>query len=244
MRLYHRKDDAFGILGGGFTDAVTNDATTDDQQGVWLFDAPADQNAKGDTWFALEIPEEAVLPYERSGAEKPCRAFLVPAAVINTYHPPEVVGQDAEEREYLIQDFIGNRCYYATHQPVILDALQEVLSRLSQEVLDTLVYERNVRVVFPEAFANFVALDTILVARDAKVKAVPIWLVVLCQAMNQASRAKAAGIIAHELAHVFLQHRGSHGTDGPEDTAADELATAWGFAQEIIESREKGRSLA
>ena len=49
------------------------------------------------------------------------------------------------------------------------------------------------------------------------------------------------GVIAHELAHVYLKHpHSSSGRKGLEnEEAADSLASNWGFAKEVKASRRK-----
>ena len=60
------------------------------------------------------------------------------------------------ERRAAIDDFIGSHCFYLTVQPMIMDALQEVIMRLPDDVLEMLMGERDVHVIFPEETVNTV----------------------------------------------------------------------------------------
>lgn len=94
LRVFHTSayDEALSIQSGGFRDR----AATSDTPGVWVSDAPPAARA-GDDWvvFALDLPEEAVAPFERE-ADEDGRRFLVPAELLNRHGPPVADGQWSE----------------------------------------------------------------------------------------------------------------------------------------------------
>lgn len=58
------------------------------RRGVWLSAEGVltiNEGAKGDDVLVIEVPEEAVLPYEFIEDGKPYREFLVPASLLNRY---------------------------------------------------------------------------------------------------------------------------------------------------------------
>ena len=145
----------------------------------------------------------------------------------------------ADDRRYEIEDFLGNRCFYVTHQPVLLGALEEVLRRLPIEILETLAHDRDLRVIFPERVANYVYRHDAITPRSSKMQSKSMWFVVLADYLNQSSHGKAVGAIAHEFAHVILEQRGFESRLSEEEEAkADDLASRWGFASEVIESKK------
>ena len=139
-----------------------------------------------------------------------------------------------------IDDFIGSHCFYVTVQPIIRDALEEVLLRLPDDVLEMLMGERDVHIIFPEEFANTVYALNIAVPNDgvSKVSIKLKWFVVLAQYLTKGSHQRVVGTIAHELAHVVLEQTLlSSAHSHTEEARADELATQWGFGEEIEESK-------
>jgi hypothetical protein len=96
MKPYHRTSASEAILAHGFLDAEGYYLTTSLHRGVWLSDRPLDDNegADGEVLLRLEIPEEAVARHEWVEANKTYREFLVPAATVNAYGPPQVVDDE------------------------------------------------------------------------------------------------------------------------------------------------------
>ena len=89
MKLYHTTYAAEAILRDGFRDGEGYYLTAHLWSGVWLADRPLDINegADGDTVLCLDIPEEAVRPYEWIKDFKGYREFLVPASLVNKWGP-------------------------------------------------------------------------------------------------------------------------------------------------------------
>ena len=92
MRLYHPTRHAAAIMRDGFGETSGTYLTETDHSGVWVFDRPVDHRIGGGdeaVMLVLEVPEAVVLPFETPGLF-PYRQFLMPAALLNLYGPPEV----------------------------------------------------------------------------------------------------------------------------------------------------------
>lgn len=94
MRVFHSSDydEAMAIQAGGFRDRAGDGG----DPGVWVTDRPPEPG-DGDDWvvFAVEVPEEIAVAYERSeGAEG--RRFLLPAELLNRHGPPVAEGDWSE----------------------------------------------------------------------------------------------------------------------------------------------------
>jgi hypothetical protein len=86
------------ILRDGFGERSGTYLTQSDHSGVWLYDRRVDKRiGGGDEAVILEIemPESVVLPFEWASGF-PYRQFLVPAALINVYGPPQVLENEAD----------------------------------------------------------------------------------------------------------------------------------------------------
>jgi hypothetical protein len=100
MRLYHVTDRASAdrILEQGFQDSEVIHDDRELQIGVWLADrCLAGEDDVGprlgpvpDTAVSIDLPDDAVEPYERPDDDKPYREFCVPARIVND-HPIEGV---------------------------------------------------------------------------------------------------------------------------------------------------------
>jgi hypothetical protein len=92
MRLYHPTLHAESIMRDGFGERSGTYLTQSDHSGVWVFDSPVDRRTGGGddaVVLMLEIPEAVVLPFE-TPSHFAYRQFLVPAALLNLYGPPEI----------------------------------------------------------------------------------------------------------------------------------------------------------
>jgi hypothetical protein len=92
MRLYHPTRHAESILRDGFGEWTGTYLTESDNSGVWVFDRPVDRRTGGGdeaVLLVLEVPEAVVLPFETPGNSSN-RQFLMPAALLNLYGPPEM----------------------------------------------------------------------------------------------------------------------------------------------------------
>jgi hypothetical protein len=91
--LYHNTFAASAILRDGFRDGEGSYLTDQPHQGVWLSDRPLDINegAVGDVLLCIEIPEQAIAPWEWVGEPSMgYREFLAPAELVNRFGPPVV----------------------------------------------------------------------------------------------------------------------------------------------------------
>ena len=97
MKLYHPTMHAAEILRDGFGERSGTYLTQSDNSGVWLYDRPVDKRIGGGDeamLLEIEIPEPVVVPFEW-GVGLPYRQFLLPAALINLYGPPRVLGNES-----------------------------------------------------------------------------------------------------------------------------------------------------
>jgi hypothetical protein len=92
MRLYHPTRHAESIMRDGFGEWTGTYLTESDNSGVWVFDRPVDRRTGGGdeaVMLVLEVPEAVVLPFE-TPSHSSYRQFLMPAALLNLYGPPEI----------------------------------------------------------------------------------------------------------------------------------------------------------
>jgi hypothetical protein len=92
MRLYHPTRHAEAIMRDGFGEWTGTYLTQSDNSGVWVFDRPVDRMTGGGdeaVLLVLEIPEAVALPFE-TPSHFAYRQFLMPAALLNVYGPPEL----------------------------------------------------------------------------------------------------------------------------------------------------------
>ena len=139
-----------------------------------------------------------------------------------------------------VELFMSGNCFYATYQPTLLQAIQEVLERLPEEAFETLVTERDIHIFFPESNANTVYLMNDVMPPNAELRTKPRWFVQLADYLNSSSHMKVVGTIAREFAHVYLKQAGlPSNIKDLEEEKADDLAITWGFEQEIAASKEQ-----
>ena len=144
----------------------------------------------------------------------------------------------SDDHKYEIDEFIVNRCWRVTDQSLILKAIQEILVRLPEDVLDVLAYERDINVILPECFVNTIYKHNVPIisntSTNPEIKMKETWFVVLSNSLHDMSYKAIVGTIVHEFAHVYLKHFGhaSH-LHNEIETAADEIASTWGFRDEI-----------
>jgi hypothetical protein len=96
MKVFHRTPFAESILEHGFRDGEGTYLTGTIHKGVWVSDRPLDisEGANGRDLLCLEIPDDVVEPFEWIEEGKPCREFLTPAEIVNSYGPPDLCDED------------------------------------------------------------------------------------------------------------------------------------------------------
>lgn len=147
----------------------------------------------------------------------------------------------SDDHKYEIDDFIVTRCWRISDQSLILKAIREILIRLPEDVLDVLSYDRDISVILPERYTNTVYQHNVPIVSNPSTKPEinmkETWFVVLSDSLHDLSYKAIVGGIVHEFAHVYLKHF-LHGSrlHNEIETAADEIASTWGFKDEIEES--------
>jgi hypothetical protein len=111
---------------------------------------------------------------------------------------------------------------YAEVIPSLLEVIAEVLTRIPQSALEGLV-EKNAYLIFPATHACYAG--QLRMAPTGSLS-----FVVLASFLEKSPKNAAIGFVAHELAHVFLDHTSGGETN---ELAADDLARSWGFTEEV-----------
>jgi len=98
MILYHRTN-----AGAAIVDKRFRDARPPGQRGVWLSDAPLnrpDAAVHGEEeLLRVSIPVAVIRKWERpQDGPWGVRVFLMPAALVNSYGPPQAVSEQTEAR--------------------------------------------------------------------------------------------------------------------------------------------------
>lgn len=110
----------------------------------------------------------------------------------------------------------------------------ETLNRLPEEDLDTLLYNRVIRIIQPVVNTVIELNDLNLSLRDEKGR---ITLVVFRSELCDKPSAEITYVIAHEFAHVFLGHATNQiNVDEGCETEADTQVIKWGFEEELRET--------
>jgi hypothetical protein len=144
-----------------------------------------------------------------------------------------------DEEAYVIYDWLdqivlGLDCKEKEQVKLLI---ADVLSRLPQKDRDKLE-KRGVHFIFPSS--NCTAQRIIIdpkIARDERFQPkLPIWIVTLSQDFHKKSKTNAIYDIAHELAHVYLEHTQS--SSGKEEfyqreIDADKQVIKWDFENEL-----------
>jgi hypothetical protein len=144
-----------------------------------------------------------------------------------------------EHAEEMFFDDISERIIMDQNSPFLISILCQVFKRLPAEDIEVLCHDRDVRFVMP----------TFNCVRKRYFPAQPVdreeWLVILRSDMPERSPHEMVYTVAHELAHVFLEHdgrwQGDSRTDCERNRArievhADLQVVKWGFENELKSS--------
>lgn len=142
---------------------------------------------------------------------------------------------DSEDIEY----WIGRHFYESPlAHPNIERALFEVMKRLPDKIAENIMCPDEQEVhVFCCSEASTVAAYNVLCQPHKEIKQVWLTLIVLGSTLEDEPFDCIVGTIAHEFAHFIREDDGNVGGDYSNERAADQLASEWGFAQEIQEMR-------
>ncbi len=124
--------------------------------------------------------------------------------------------------------------YYFGGNQRFEEIFSSVLGNLPRQVFEKLLGMRSLYLVVGEG-GN---VHNLRCPRDLK-EGEEMWAVTICEKMLSAPRDIVAGLIAHELAHLFLEHGREQAAIQPHDRVeceereADTTAIGWGFKEEI-----------
>lgn len=99
------------------------------------------------------------------------------------------------------------------------DLLAEVFERLPQEDVETLLEERQIRFILASTS------HAIYLPRGDH------WLLVLGRGFLKYRQTEKIYVIAHEMAHAFLKHKGS--SSAKHEFLTDRQVVRWGFEDEL-----------
>jgi hypothetical protein len=126
----------------------------------------------------------------------------------------------------------------------LISLISKVLERLQSEDREILMYKRGVRFIAPITI-NCVAEQVFInpmFSRDERYEPMlAVWLVCLSPDILKRSKVEAIYTLAHELAHVYLEHSKHFGTPNREgllarEKEADKQVIKWGFKLELQQS--------
>lgn len=140
------------------------------------------------------------------------------------------IREKRKQRLAEVEDFLGNNCFpWFEGSGKLRQAVTEVLCRLPQKAADMLLCNSKISVVDGSSSAAWPWRQVCPPHSDYLETF--LYIVVLRQELREMPYRAVVGEVAHEFAHVFLEHR----LDAPEKAQqeADETARQWGFEEEI-----------
>lgn len=141
----------------------------------------------------------------------------------------------AEEREtfwgeVLIEEFLG--CYSLPANPRTYKLLKEFAQRMPKKALQKLI-DQNIAIWESNPIARAEHIECPIRFKcpyDEKKRGLN-FVLLDSHSFNKLSAKAAIGVLAHEFAHIALKHRAL--SEQKIEGEADELASKWGFAEEI-----------
>ena len=129
----------------------------------------------------------------------------------------------------------------------IIDTIISVYKRLPEDDLNVLRIKRCVQYVLPEQSTSQPTLINPILCDKSFEPFIPLWIISLRPELLDAPQSELIYVIAHELAHVYLEHApGFPGAPSSEektkyknpncteyDIEADQLVLNWGFEKEL-----------
>ncbi len=152
----------------------------------------------------------------------------------------EITGWRLDDREEVVKEYLGEFCSQKIIKdlPSLYDAIRDVFVRLPQKAFLRLT-ARSHPVVFAEVYSegngslantsNIVMLDD-----DPPTFTKGLYVIKLKTDLDEYP-VKAKAIVAHELAHAYLGHSGTHNSTN-EEKIANTLVFHWGFQEELKEA--------
>lgn len=116
-----------------------------------------------------------------------------------------------------------------TESEQLLDVLVKVFSRLPEDDAREVLFKHVMFILPTTCFARDIHIFT---PKDKHI----IWLIVLTKDLFEGSEAEFIYTVAHELAHVFLEHsmfKKNMDSVKMNEIAADKQVVKWGFEKEL-----------
>ena len=155
--------------------------------------------------------------------------------------------QEYEEGEY--EDLIdkiesGLHGIASAKKDQIVARIATFFKRIPQDDRNTLLYRRNVTISLPESSTAEVLFVNPMISDKKYSPLIPLWIISLRSELVDAPVYEFLYTLAHEMAHVFLEHALCHNTGGDDvianiwavELAADEKVIEWGFEDELTKT--------
>jgi len=142
----------------------------------------------------------------------------------------ESLSEEQKTRLVEVEDFLGNNCLgWIKGSEKIRQALTEVLCRLPNEAGDVLLCNSDIVVI--DGSTSCAWSWQYVCPTPNNILEKWLYIVAFRAALRDMPYKAVVGEVAHELAHVFLEHRLYEPEDSQEQ--ADATARQWGFQEEI-----------
>ena len=132
--------------------------------------------------------------------------------------------------------FEGNRLHgcASIEKDKVVSLISKVFNRIPEDDLVVLELKRNVQFIMPaHATAEVIYVNPIA---DPEYGMVTVWLISLPPARAKHPEHEFIYTVAHEMAHVFLEHTGRVKSENPIkelELKADRQVIKWGFEDEL-----------
>ncbi|MBF0253204.1 MAG: hypothetical protein HQL29_05245 [Candidatus Omnitrophica bacterium] len=152
----------------------------------------------------------------------------------------EITGWRLDDREEVVQEYLGEFCSQKIIKdfPALYGAIKDVFMRLPQKAFLRLT-DRTHPVIFAEVYSEGLgslanSTNITILDDDPPTFTKGLYVTKLKTELDSVPK-KAKAIIAHELAHAYLGHSGTHNSSN-EEKLANTLVFHWGFADELKEA--------
>lgn len=169
--------------------------------------------------------------------------LLVLICLFNLALVPACPAQEAEHNERIInymKEFVSGDLL---HQKKTRTAIEQVLSNLPDEAADRLL-SRDFPILFIMSYtttiARFARAQAFFVEPDDPPHfAEGLYIITLADELESKGTVEAiAGIVAHELAHKYLEHLRAPTSTCEMERQANNLIKSWGFEDAFVQAKD------